>query len=509
MGLAGMRRARHRRAALAVVLVIVVAAAYAGVLTGSAAAPRATGSAAPPGASSRLVLELDTGQPGNEFRPGAVGLSTEALELSTGRLSAAHRSLVRLMRLLGPAVLRIGGASVDSSWWTSNAEPPPLWATGTVTPEDLSVLHGLLAATGWRVLLGVDLGHFEPTRAADEARYAQKLLGPGLLGVEIGNEPNAYGDEERKVVLRPPTYDAGDYLREVESYRAALDAAAPGVAVVGPALSQGPWLAELGSSLAIFSEITQHYYPTSTCTDAPAAEATPTVDGLLSPSVRSQENEIVEALTKVSTLAGRPARIGETNSVGSCGATSSASSTFASALWALDWALRATDEGIDGVNFHGRFAHCGNASVSPICAPSFRDARRGEVAPQPEYYGLLAAARLEGGRFVPTQIAGDAAPPDLTTWATLASGGKISVAIDNLAASGAPQPVYIPAAGYMATVEPLTASSVEARNGIQLGRSPITDLTAWRPKLVKIRPVDRYFRVLVSPASAVIITLRR
>jgi hypothetical protein len=39
------------------------------------------------------VLSVDTSQPGNEFGPGAVGLSMEARELSSGRLSASHLHL--------------------------------------------------------------------------------------------------------------------------------------------------------------------------------------------------------------------------------------------------------------------------------------------------------------------------------------------------------------------------------------------------------------------------------
>jgi hypothetical protein len=131
----------------------------------------------------RATLTIDTAQPGNAFDVGAVGLSTEADELPTDHLSATHHRLVGLMRLLGPSVLRIGGHSVDLSWWTSREETPPPWATSTITPTDLSALQGLLAATGWRVLLGVDFGHFEPARVAEEARYAQQILGPELMGI--------------------------------------------------------------------------------------------------------------------------------------------------------------------------------------------------------------------------------------------------------------------------------------------------------------------------------------
>ena len=123
------------------------------------------------------------------------------------------------MRLLGPSVLRVGGNSVDLSWWTSNGEPPPPWATSTVTPADLSALRGLLTATGWRVLLGVNLGHFEPSRAVDEARYAKRILGKSLLGIEIGNEPDDFG---KKPKLRAPTYSVGEYLQEADAYSQAL-----------------------------------------------------------------------------------------------------------------------------------------------------------------------------------------------------------------------------------------------------------------------------------------------
>lgn len=71
------------------------------------------------------ILKVDTKQPGNVFDHGAVGLSVDANELDSGDLSANHPSLVHLMRLIGPSVLRIGGDSVDESWWTSNDEPPP------------------------------------------------------------------------------------------------------------------------------------------------------------------------------------------------------------------------------------------------------------------------------------------------------------------------------------------------------------------------------------------------
>ncbi len=100
-------------------------------------------------------------------------------DAAVGAIGAAHRREQR------------GLFMVDEQWRTASS-----WATNAVTPADLSALHGLLPPPGGKVLLGVDLGHFEPARAADEARYAREILGTDLLGIEIGNEPNDYRDKK-------------------------------------------------------------------------------------------------------------------------------------------------------------------------------------------------------------------------------------------------------------------------------------------------------------------------
>jgi hypothetical protein len=429
------------------------------------------------------------------------------MEFSTDHLRADHHPLVRLMRLLGPSVLRIGGDSVDLSWWTSSSEPAPPWATNTVTPADLAVLQKLLAVTGWKVLLGVDLGHFEPARAADEARYARSILGSGLLGIEIGNEPNDFRD--KKINLRPSTYTVGEYLREVEAYRQALRTAAPDVAIYGPAQTlTPPWLTQMGAAAHIFTELTQHYYATSTCPSAQSTPAmpSPTAAGLLSPMVRQQENEALQTLALAGQATGRPTRIGETSSV-ACLGSPAASPVFASALWALDWALRAASSGVSGLNFHGEIGVCTDHSRTPICAPSREAAQSGNVAAQPVYYGLLAARQLEGGRFVPTRLIASSLS-NVATWATLAPNNTLRIAIDNFATEGPSQPVRIAVPGYSVSAEEaMTGPSVMARSDITLGGAAVSYGGLWRSR--PARPSRRSrARVLVRPASAVIVTLR-
>jgi hypothetical protein len=479
-----------------IVLVISLAVAYAWAWSRSAA----TMPLAPP-----VILRVDTSHRGNAFASGAVGLSTEARELSSGSLDARHSSLVRLMRLLGPSILRIGGDSVDLSWWTSGNEPAPSWATSIVAPADLYRLRRLLAATGWRALLGVDLGHFEPNRAADEARYARRILGVHLLGVEIGNEPNDFG--RPRVNLRPSNYGPSEYMGEAATYARVLRTAVPDLAIYGPALSQTTsWLTEIGVGARTFTEFTQHYYPTSMCPGALHSRPLPTADGLLSPAVRLNEDEVLAALAHAGARGARVTRIGETNAV-SCVGSPSASPTFASALWALDWSLRAASDGVKGLNFHGNFDACGGRAQSPICATSDRAAGLGEVTAQPEYYGLLAASRLEGGRFVPVKTITRGPSANLTSWATVDRNGTVTIAVDNMSTRDFDQPISIPISGYSASYEALIGPSVESRAHITLGGGKISNSGQWSSKSMPAGH-RKTLRLIMRPASAIIVTLR-
>lgn len=462
-----------------------------------------------PAATATLVL--DTKHPGYMFEHGALGLSVDANELQTGHLSARDHKLVRLMRMLGSSVLRIGGTSVDVSWWTSRGEPAPAWATNTVTPASLRVLRGLIRATGWRVLLGVDLGHPDPVRAANEADAAQQILGPSLLGIEIGNEANDYGLANGNVMLRSSTYNVTDYLQEAQTYSNTIRSSAPGIAIFGPSFSQTRWLAKMGTSASLFATITQHYYPSNACPDnsSPNSALPPTGTELLSAEERDAENEILAALAQVRTATKHQTLIDETGT-GPCHGDSAASQSFASALWAMDWSLRATSSGVVGLNFHGHFGVCGLDNQSPVCVPTATATAKMRVAPEPEYYGLLAASRLEGGRFIQTRLRTSASPLDLTTWATITSSGKITIAIDNFATDGPSESVLIPAgARHLVIEERLAASSVAAKTGVSLGGTHVTPAGRWRPSPTRLNTRGRSARVVVSPGSAVIVTLRK
>jgi hypothetical protein len=463
-----------------------------------------------------VVLTVDPTQLGNQFSQGAIGLSVEADRLATSDIDASHKSLVALMRRLGPAVLRIGGNSLDYSWWTSNGEASPSWATSVTTPAELMSLRGLLDATGWSTILGVDLGHFDPSRAANEALTAEQILGPRLLGFEIGNEPNDYA--ERLVKLRHSPYGPSEYIKEIATYGETMRAAVPNIRLYGPDLSSSPsaqvWLPAIAASKASsLTAITEHYYPTSYSIAQGLCKATslPTAGDILAPPVREYEDSVIRRIVEVGRATDREMRISETNTTSSCDVSGGpdTSPVFASALWSLDWALRSASAGISGINFHGHFGLCGPNTFSPICAPNAADAIRGQVMARPEFYGLVAARELEGGNFAPVEIAGSNGAENLTAYATVHPKGVLMLAIDNFATHGV-RDVLVKVPGYNhATGESLSAPSIMANAGITLGHASFDAEGLLRPKRTRIPKLAGFFQLQLRPTSAVVLTARR
>lgn len=156
-------------------------------------------------------------------------------------------------------MIRIGGNSGDTTFWTSTGEPAPAWATGgTITPADLRHLATIVKAADWRIVPAVNLKQPDPARAADEARYAEQIFGRSLLGIEIGNEPNFYYGNESA------------YYAEFEVYAAAIEQAVPGIGLTGPDpdTSHSAYLTQFAADEAghpDVTEVTQHAYPTSVC----------------------------------------------------------------------------------------------------------------------------------------------------------------------------------------------------------------------------------------------------
>jgi hypothetical protein len=193
---------------------------------------------------------------------GFAGLSYEKSTLYEPLFSASNANLIGLFKLLGTSVLRIGGNSVDRNVWTPNG---PGQTAGQIAPSDVTALAGFLQATGWKCIYGINLGGSATgatttTLAAEEVAYAAKALGSSLLGLEIGNECDLYGNSGN--------YYAGNWsLAQFETlweqYRAAILAVTPGVTITGPADagSESSWTVPFGqfATKSQIALLTQHY----------------------------------------------------------------------------------------------------------------------------------------------------------------------------------------------------------------------------------------------------------
>lgn len=434
-----------------------------------------------------------------------LGLSFELRSLPSIAGYAEHGDLVALLRSLGPGVLRFGGVSADEqSAWVGPGETLPGWAGTAVTPAGLAGVARLARETGWRVLLTVDFGHYDPRAAAREAAAARAQLGPALIAIEIGNEPDRFAGKR----LRAGGWDIASYRSQALAYRAAIEAAAPGTAIAGPDPATGArglaWLNAAAHTLHP-ALLTDHYYPLSSC------GYEPTVGELLSPDLHRGTDAMLRRMQAIARAAHTPLRVGETNDI-SCEGRPGVSDTFASALWALDYIARALNAGVVGLNFHDLLAKLG--SYSPLLARSPAALATGSLHAQPEWYALLAARELPGSRPLAVHIAGTA-PGELSASAFRAPDGRLRIVLVDFEPPGSrPLAVRLELPGgarphVLGSILRLTAPSPAATGGVRLGGREVAPDGNWSmpsalPAVYKHRGA---LSLQISPSSAAIVTL--
>ena len=339
------------------------------------------------------------------------------------------------------------------------------------------------------MILGVNLLHFDPARAVDEARSAARILGPKLAAIGIDNEPDRYGISE------------ASYVREFQRYTRALYAAVPGVGIAGPDTSSSglAWLQTFARQQAHAHEITlltAHNYPETACDGH-----RPTIAQLLSFSAERSERAAADTAVAAGRLDGVPATIDETNSAVCWGAPGT-SDVFASALWSLDYTLLLAHAGLASVEFQGRIAGC--APYSPLCT-----GRHGAALfARPDFYGLLAVQQLLPGAFLKL------ADPDagkLDAYAVKAADGTLSVVLDNL---GGPVSVALrlPGRGYRSAAETVLRTSsprgLAATGAITLGGHRIGPGAAMAPPAYRPLPLRQGLVTIPAAAhSAVIVRI--
>lgn len=450
-----------------------------------------------------VSVSVDATHPAAPVPRDFLGLSFEASALARIASYAGGGDLVTMLRSLGIGVLRFGGVTSDTRVaWTDEATVRPSWAPEVLDPADLRELRVLAAKSGWRILLTIGLGHYEPEGAGREAAAAKGALGPWLEGIELGNEPNAYALHG----LRSEPWTPVQYDEQIAAYRGAIEAAAPGIPLAGPDVSGSSAFEKWGPVEVVNQSpalLTGHHYPLG-CEQVPA----PSIARLLSPQIRKLEVVSLGRYMSISEAGEIPFRLDETNTV-SCGGEPGISNTFASALWAVGFLGQAMTMDLSGINLEGNPANCGG--YTPVCAPTPADLATGALGAQPEWYALLLVKALVGERPLPTITSGPDRP-NVEVATFLAGDGALHFAIvddDPPGARSATVGLRVGSGFHGASTLSLTAPSPTAVTGVKLGGRAVAPDGSWNQpsRLPHAANRDGVITVDIPPSSAALLTV--
>jgi hypothetical protein len=416
-----------------------------------------------------VSLSVDSSTSLGKVPEDFMGLSYESGQLVyPDFFSVQNTALIEIFKRLSPAgVLRLGGNLSEFTVWseTDPATPPEAGGlvgpdpgrreprTFTITPLSIRNLQGFLKATGWRCIYGLNLGGGTPEQALAEASFVARTLGPQLMCVQFGNEPDLF--KHRDQGNRPWTYD--EFLARWKTFRTAFHEKLPGIAVAGPDTAGNPnWMKQFTQDVP--KEVvlaTSHYYP-----GGPPTDPRMNIDLLMHPGARFNSS-CRDALDSAQAAA-LPFRMAEGNSCYNAGKPG-VSDTFASALWAGDFCLQLASMGCVGVNLHGG----ANGFYSPIVG----SIGTGFVV-RPEFYGLILAQQFVGRTLHRTML--DARSANLTAYAAGKDGVTDLVVLFNKDVTNVDVKLTEPAGGFKsATVGRLEAPAIDSKLGITFGGAEV------------------------------------
>ena len=444
---------------------------------------------APPPPSGPYVtatVVVSKASPGETINSNFLGLSYEKFTVSTRLLTSANTPLVNYLNKLGPGIIRIGGDSVNHTTWNASGAGK---TTGFVAPADVDRIATLLAATGWKVIYGLNHISNSPANIASEAKYVADKFGDSLIGFEIGNEPDLYYENG----YRPSTYTFSDFMGEWQAYYNAILAVVPHAQITGPASSNNykgytvPFAQNKGSEVNM---VTQHYYR------ADGQSASSTMDLLLTadPKLPIELQKINAAAKAASIPMGY--RIDEANSF-YYGGSSTVSPAYGTALWILDFLFINAENGCSGVNMHGG----GNASYSPIV-----DNGSISLAARPEYYGMLMFSMAANGTVLTTETT--VSTINFTSHAVAQNDGSTMVLLNNKdTTTSAYATINLNQSASTAVLTTLTGTNLNSTSGYTLNGTTVSNEGLWSPGVPNKVSVDTNgtLTIVVPPMSAILV----
>lgn len=413
----------------------------------------------PSGTGTPATVTVKPGTTVGNIGPEFAGFSYEKNHITNASLTASNTNLVALYKLIGSPLMRLGADEVDNCNWVGSGAAPSA-PSGQPFGKSINTgmvdrLCGFLAATGSRVIYGVNFKAHNVTASAAEAAYVMGKCGGNVYGFEIGNEINRYG-----------TW--ASLRTEWESFGTAV-VATPGALLVGPAGGGGDALSlstpfandessKFGNKLVL---LTQHYYAGT------AGTATATVARLQTPDPDSPTNQDgligTESTMDKAAVANKIRdgyRCGECNTFSAHGQMG-VSDALIAALWGMDLVFVTAQQGGSGVNLHG--GEQGMDGSRPFYYEPIMETGGVVVQVQPIYYSMLMLRMMGVGPVVATSL--NTTNPNFTAYAVKAAG-FISVVLDNKSATTA----------VSATVD--LGSAVQSASAMYLQGTPAGSLTA-------------------------------
>jgi hypothetical protein len=394
--------------------------------------------------------------------PNFLGFSYEKTHITNDSLNSTNTNLIALYKLIGSPPIRLGADDVDNCNWGGTGAAPTAPSgspfTKTIVTGMVDELCSFLAATGGKIIYGVNYHSDNVTASVAEATYVMSKCPSSIMGFEIGNEINRYAAGQGWTPLQA----------EWESIATGI-VANPGANLIGPAAGGGdaeelstPFAAaesvKFGSKLIL---LTQHYYAgTAGQTSATAARLqTPDPDPATSQAgLVGTDTTMNAAATKYNIAQGY--RLGEVNTFAGHGQMG-VSDTLIAGLWVLDLMFVTAENGGSGVNLHG--GETGMDGSRPFYYEPIMETNGAVVQVQPDYYGMLLFYLAGTGPMVSTSL--NTSAQYFTAYAIKASGFT-SVILDNKSATN----------GISATVD--LGSAVSSASAIYLQGTPAGSLTA-------------------------------
>ncbi len=432
---------------------------------------------------------------GRVLNPAYCGLSYEKSELTGNLFTSNDVSLISMFSQIAPAVLRVGGNSVDTTCWGGISNKTPINAS------DVDAFAGFVNSlpTNWHVIYGINMSVNSPTNCAAEAAYVAKAIGQHLLGFEIGNECDLYSGNG----IRSSSFTYAQFVSQWQALAGAITNTVPGWAITnggngwtltGPASAgntTGYTIPFATNEEGIISLLTQHYYR------ANGQSASSTLPFLLQPdtSLPGTVSNLVSAATRANLPLGF--RMDECGSFYNGGAPN-VSDAYGAGLWALDFMFILAENGCQGINFHGGGDGTG---YTPIA-----DNGTSVVQARAEFYAEKMFSLADQGSVVPSIIT-LSSNINFTAYGIRRPNGAMSALLNNKDTNNGVQ-VSVNLGGDVSAAQAieLTGTNLNSTNGITLGGAPINPNGSWAGGVQFVTTATNgQVSFLVPPMSAVLL----